>query len=414
MAPTHTYLEAFRQHAKATLPLQYSGLHAKARATAGGKALKSNSTRVGELHFDKSLYDEDAAKKWAAANNRDSGTVEDGGNHWRLPQPDGAKLVKKRKVRLDQGVSAMMGRMPPPEITSNLLSMTVAKAWEMITGQRVEKAGFDESQHPRDEKGEFSAGGGIGKTSSGKVIPESHHNVAIHVGAGNDRLDGHIGVDTYAWDDATIVADPRLSLPADDGCASSVVIAKGFPVTTTLIAECARVLMPGGTLHAPQALVLATRPPTLVPVAKNEFLRVRTHDDGAKQAIAKALSRDVLFAGAKTHEQIVYGVVLAPDEYDTQNHTIDAEHIRKAAHGYLARARKVGSEHKGHVDAEPVESFIAPQDLQFTDGPHGPQEVRKGSWVLGVHVKDPTQWQMILDGEYTGFSVGGFGVLKDN
>lgn len=113
--------------------------------------------------------------------------------------------------------------------------------------------------------------------------------------------------------------------------------------------------------------------------------------------------------GAK---QIVYGVVLAPNEIDAQEDFMEPEEIEKAAHLYLAKSRIVGASHSKPVEAYPVESFIAPQDLSFT-GQNGPQIVKKGSWVLGVKVVDPAEWKKIVDGEYTGFSVGGFGLRQE-
>lgn len=111
---------------------------------------------------------------------------------------------------------------------------------------------------------------------------------------------------------------------------------------------------------------------------------------------------------AVAHKQIVYGVILEPNEIDAQDDFMDPEEIEKAAHRYLSKSRVIGSSHEKPIDAEPVESFIAPQDLEL-DGQYGPQKVKKGSWILGVKVHDPKEWQKILDGDYTGFSVGGLG-----
>lgn len=113
---------------------------------------------------------------------------------------------------------------------------------------------------------------------------------------------------------------------------------------------------------------------------------------------------------ANNEKQIVYGVVLAPNEIDSQDDFMEPEEIEKAAHKYLLQSRVIGSEHSKAIQADPVESFIAPQDFEVTDGQYGPQPVKKGSWVLGIKVTDPDEWQKIKSGEYTGFSVGGFGL----
>lgn len=109
-----------------------------------------------------------------------------------------------------------------------------------------------------------------------------------------------------------------------------------------------------------------------------------------------------------TAQQIVYGVVLAPDEIDSQEDWMSAEDIEEAAHQYLIDSRVIGSDHTVGVYAIPVESYIAPMDLSL-DGQYGPQMVKKGSWVLAVKIMDPAEWDKVVAGEYTGFSVGGKG-----
>lgn len=112
---------------------------------------------------------------------------------------------------------------------------------------------------------------------------------------------------------------------------------------------------------------------------------------------------------ANPSKQIVYAVVLAPNEIDSQDDYMEPDEIEKAAHRYLANSRVVGSGHSKPIKAHPVESFIAPQDFTVEGGQYGDQEVKKGSWVLGVKIDDPDEWQKVVNGEYQGFSVGGVG-----
>lgn len=111
------------------------------------------------------------------------------------------------------------------------------------------------------------------------------------------------------------------------------------------------------------------------------------------------------------HKQIVYGVVLAPNEIDAQEDFMTPDDIEAAAHRYLSNSRVIGKNHSEPIQAVPVESFIAPCDFDVA-GQYGPQTVTKGSWVLGVKVNDPEQWQKIVDEDYTGFSVGGVGARQ--
>lgn len=127
-------------------------------------------------------------------------------------------------------------------------------------------------------------------------------------------------------------------------------------------------------------------------------------------AAEKVLKEDKVVPIFKANrvKQIVYGVVLAPNEIDSQNDIMFAEDIEKTAHEYLKDARVIGSVHTHQIKAYPVESFIAPQDFEV-HGQYGNQMVTKGSWVLGVKIDDPVEWQKVENGDYTGFSVGGFG-----
>lgn len=112
-------------------------------------------------------------------------------------------------------------------------------------------------------------------------------------------------------------------------------------------------------------------------------------------------------------KQICYGVVLIPDTEDLQGDVISAEEIEKTAHAYMENARQIKDRHGKGTEAVPIESYIAPQELYFSGGPYGGQQVKKGSWVLGVKVADPELWRKIETGEYQGFSVGGVGVRDD-
>jgi len=111
---------------------------------------------------------------------------------------------------------------------------------------------------------------------------------------------------------------------------------------------------------------------------------------------------------ADEEQRLVYGVVLEPDTVDSQGDTISADEIEKAAHRFLVKSRVVGDRHSKKAKAEVVESYIAPIDFEW-----GGQKVKKGSWVLGVHISDDRLWNAVKKGEYQSFSVGGFGVREE-
>lgn len=119
---------------------------------------------------------------------------------------------------------------------------------------------------------------------------------------------------------------------------------------------------------------------------------------------------------AQTDKQLLYGIVLEPHVVDSQADWVPADHVEIAAHRFLAKtAMGRASVHRIQHRASgfnaqnpkivPVESFIAPMDFTYD----GREMVKKGSWVLVGHVRDANLWQDVLDGKYTGWSVGGTG-----
>lgn len=104
-------------------------------------------------------------------------------------------------------------------------------------------------------------------------------------------------------------------------------------------------------------------------------------------------------------KRIVFGVVLEPEETDAQADVVGHDQIERAAHLWLARLQNRGIQHKklANTKLEIYESYVAPADFEV-----GGQKVKKGTWLLMYHVTDDELWKAIKDGEYTGFSMGGF------
>ncbi len=120
-------------------------------------------------------------------------------------------------------------------------------------------------------------------------------------------------------------------------------------------------------------------------------------------------------------KQLVYGVVLEPNAIDSQDDFMLPHHVERTAHNYLKKAVRGRSsvaklQHGAHpggfsrskASIVPVESFIAPVDFSYD----GKEQIKKGSWVLAMHIEDPELWQDFLDGKYRAFSVGGSGVRR--
>lgn len=104
-------------------------------------------------------------------------------------------------------------------------------------------------------------------------------------------------------------------------------------------------------------------------------------------------------------ERYVLGVVLAPEQRDSQGDIYSHDEVRKAAHEYMENAGNLGKQHREIVAKDKlriIESYIAPVDFE-QDG----EQVHKGTWLLGIRVVDDDLWSGIKKGDFTGFSIGG-------
>ncbi len=98
--------------------------------------------------------------------------------------------------------------------------------------------------------------------------------------------------------------------------------------------------------------------------------------------------------------RIVYGPVLIPDLPDTDGDVVSADKVERVAHRFMEEYRLMEHMHTLKSVARPVESYIAPADLNL-----GGTRVPKGSWVMGARVVDDDAWGEVKSGKLKGFSV---------
>lgn len=149
--------------------------------------------------------------------------------------------------------------------------------------------------------------------------------------------------------------------------------------------------------------------PTLSQVHSNKPLKIISIYYGQGQG------QNLQIVKADKMKQLVYTVALEPHEVDTQGDWETPDTIETAAHTYMTKALRGQStvtklQHrrkaffKDRPSVVPVESFIAPMDFSYAK-----EHIKKGSWVVVFKVEDKQVWQDVLDGKYTGVSVGGSG-----
>ena len=119
-------------------------------------------------------------------------------------------------------------------------------------------------------------------------------------------------------------------------------------------------------------------------------------------------------ADGGTEERFVLSMVLEPNDGesaplkpDTQDDIYSADEIRKTAHNWMEKHGHVDLEHNwsalGKSDVAVLESYIAPADFAI-----GEAKVAKGSWMLGLRIKNDALWKAVQAGEIGAYSVGGY------
>lgn len=137
-----------------------------------------------------------------------------------------------------------------------------------------------------------------------------------------------------------------------------------------------------------------------------EWVQLERSDELLKFAFSDG--RKIPLLKAK-EERIVYGIVLEPDEVDSQKDTVSKEEIEQACYKFMEDFGGLGRQHKELVNGKLVllENFIAPVDFEV-DG----QMVKAGSWLMKERVVDSELWEAVKKGEYTGYSIGGSAVRQ--
>lgn len=120
------------------------------------------------------------------------------------------------------------------------------------------------------------------------------------------------------------------------------------------------------------------------------------------------IKKGVEFCKLDDDRRLVYGFVLVPDVMDLQGDICSKEDIEAAAHDYLVNARLIKAQHRSATDADVVESYIAPIDMNI-DGTLVP----KGSWMMVTKINSTAMWQAVKKGDIRGYSIGGIGTREE-
>ena len=105
-------------------------------------------------------------------------------------------------------------------------------------------------------------------------------------------------------------------------------------------------------------------------------------------------------------KKMVYGIVYAPNEEDTDGDFMTPEEIEKMAYDFMknGRTRNVDRQH----DFQPDEGFVAESWLIRKNDPLFPHE-KEGAWAVGIKVENKETWEDIKKGVINGISLAGVG-----
>lgn len=114
------------------------------------------------------------------------------------------------------------------------------------------------------------------------------------------------------------------------------------------------------------------------------------------------------FKKSDAEQGVVYGIVYAPDEVDTQGDFANADEIKRAAYNFMKRSDLsycIDVNHNFNIaDAYICESWIVKSKDEFFN--------EEGAWAVGIKIEDEELREMIKNGTITGLSMYGSGVIK--
>jgi hypothetical protein len=401
------YLEAFLQQVKATMPgWIFSQVHRNASRQAGGRArwrsheealellkreAETDSFKLQSLIFPKEHWSRDEAVDWATSHDYSADKVDETEQSYRIRQREPSEFQ-------DDGIRTIC-LMPADDGSGCMLSATGGRLKEAQEAEKGDEVNFEELSQ-KWEKFQTDMVDAINKALHGKPIHEEDDERDEKEEKGNNEekeaaewstaLVGNLPDSSFAYispggkKDSEGKTTPRSlrHLPYRD--------ASGKP----------------DAAHVRNALARLNQ--TQIPASAKASAKRKLLAAARALGIQTAEEKQVPIFAA-TDKQIVYGVVMEPDVTDSQGDRTTAETIERAAHAFMVRSRIVGDSHKAKAAAYPVESYIAPSDIEVAG-----QKVKAGSWIMGIYVADQKLWQAIKNGEYTGLSIGGRAIRRPN
>lgn len=106
-------------------------------------------------------------------------------------------------------------------------------------------------------------------------------------------------------------------------------------------------------------------------------------------------------------ERYVLGIVLEPEVVDAQKDIYSSDEVRAACYRYMEDFQNSGLMHSQLVNGRVrlLENYLAPVDFSI-----GEEQVKKGTWLQALRIRDDGIWSAVKGGDLTGLSIGGSAV----
>ncbi len=141
-------------------------------------------------------------------------------------------------------------------------------------------------------------------------------------------------------------------------------------------------------------------------VARGANRRTFIRRAAAEAEVSPAEAPETALLKMDAPRRMVYGIVYAPNETDTEGDTMTAADIERAAYGFLQSRRSacIDADH----DHAAARGYVAESWLVRAGDPMFPAEP-EGAWAVGIKVTDPDTWARIERGELKALSLAGVG-----
>ena len=95
-------------------------------------------------------------------------------------------------------------------------------------------------------------------------------------------------------------------------------------------------------------------------------------------------------------------IVMIPDDVDLHGDITSEEEVRKACFNFNQFCRQANLFHVSNTETFSFcESYVMPVDCNIEG-----IDIKKGTWVATIQVKDDNLWELIKSGECNGLSIG--------